>query len=154
MLKKIALGYAKVFRTLVKALIVLAASFALTFSVVYPLWRFALSSPKTYTVTVLSLFCAALVGTIFFRLQKRIKNAADNIEEKKHIVRTVYKTAAKIMVATGGLFFFFFFILRGTPAAAAASVVIAVILYGIFAFGTDTTQKERTEQNDQNGRAQ
>ena len=58
----------KKFITFISVLVLLLASLLIAFLVVWPLWKFAVGSPKVYTWTIIGI----MAGLVIFLIVKKI----------------------------------------------------------------------------------
>lgn len=68
---------ASFFSSLLRIILVLAFCLAVTFVVVFPLWKFAVTLPRPYTIFALVLLFCAFVVFVFSRLKSRHKKHKD-----------------------------------------------------------------------------
>lgn len=122
MLKKIARGYKKLFSSTGKIILLAILCLALAFIFVWPLWKWAMISPETYSWILIALI-AVLAG---FGIYKSIKNTG--------IISFLQKTS-KILVILAGVFFCIFFVLKGHRLISLVILIADFIIYGILAFG-------------------
>jgi len=70
--------YMKKFRSFLSFILIMLACLAAAFIIVWPLWKFATTNAKAYTITVLCL----LALWIIFLIVRKIKNKTDKRNEK------------------------------------------------------------------------
>ena len=144
MLKKIASGYGRLFSSVAKIFLLAALCLGLSFTIVYPLWKWAISSPTSYSWAVFALVCAALVYFIVRSIKKNGVNAS-------------LLTFAKQVVVLGGLCGCVFFVLHGQRILALVCFIAMFIVYGILAFGfhgnTRTSKKAAVTANNESKEA-
>jgi len=122
MIKNIAKGYRSLITSTVKILLLIAVCAGLGFAIVYPLWKWATVSPKSYTIACLCLLAAAAV---FIAIKSFLRLGA-----KKWFVRI-----AKLITIFAGLGFIIFSVIRGNRIAAIAAIPAVFIIYGLLAIG-------------------
>ncbi|MBQ1593158.1 MAG: hypothetical protein II103_03595 [Treponema sp.] len=122
MIKNIAKGYKSLIASTVKILLLIAVCAGLGFSIVYPLWKWATISPKSYTTACLCLLAAA---ALFLAVKSFLRLGA-----KKWLVRL-----AKLLTVFAGLGFITFSVIRGNRLAALVAAPLVFILYGLLAIG-------------------
>lgn len=122
MIKKIAHGYGRLFSSILKIVFLAAICLGLSFIVVYPLWKWALSSPTSYTGAILVL---ALIFIVYATVKAIKKNG----------VMKFLHALSKILVILGGLTGCILFVLNGRRLIALAVLVATFIIYGVLAFG-------------------
>lgn len=122
MLKKIARGYRKLFSSTGKIILLALLCLALAFIFVWPLWKWAMTSPDTYSWILIALIAVLAV----FGIYKSIK--------KSGLISFLQKSS-KILVILAGIFFGIFFVLKGHRLISLTVLAAAFILYGILAFG-------------------
>ena len=74
---KLSAFFVSFFSSLLRIIIILAFCLAVTFAVVFPLWKFAVTFPRPYTVFALVLVFCAFVVFVFSRLKSRHKKHKD-----------------------------------------------------------------------------
>lgn len=122
MLKKIASGYVRLFSTLGKIIALAAVCLGVAALVVYPLWKWALSSPLSYSWAVIIIIGAGLIAAI---VKKSITSGPV----------LFLRRLAKFVVVVGGMCGCIICVLKGKRIAALIILLAIFILYGILAFG-------------------
>jgi uncharacterized membrane protein len=122
MIKKIANGYGRLFSSTAKVVLLASLCLGLSFIIVYPLWKWAISSPSSYSWAVLALVC---IGIVYLVVRSIKKNGA----------LPFLHGAAKVLVVLGGLCGCVFFVLNGKRILALVCLAATFVLYGILAFG-------------------
>lgn len=121
-------GYKMLFLSILKLLALATLCVVLSFAVVFPLWKWALSSPKSYTYCMLAL----LALTVISFLARRIK---------KHGIRPFLRGLLRVLVIAGGIALSVFCVLSGLRFAALLVLAAMFIASGILASGAN--KKER-----------
>lgn len=60
----------KIFKAILKALILIGACFLFAFVIVYPLWYFAVHKPNIFTITVLLLFGIVFTAYLVAKIKR------------------------------------------------------------------------------------
>lgn len=66
--------------SILRFLLILAGCFACAFIVVWPLWKFATSNGKAYTITVLAAAAVLLILAIVRKIRQKIKDKHEKSE--------------------------------------------------------------------------
>ena len=119
---RIASGFKKLTSSLGKILILSAICIAMALGVAYPLWKWATTSPKSYTAAMLVIMGLLLLLLI---IRTAIKKGPKNF---------VF-FALKLAVIAGGLGGTVFFILKCYRLAALIVFLVAGIIYAILSLG-------------------
>ena len=122
MIKKLSGGFKKLTSSLGKLIVLALICLALALGIVYPLWKWATTSPKSYTIALLAIF-AALFVVLIIRTAVR--------KGPKMFLFFILKLAAVI----GGVGGAVFFILNSNRIAALIVFIAAVIIYAILSLG-------------------
>src|SRR5574344_1890955 len=122
MIKKIANGYGRLFSSTAKVVLLASLCLGLSFIIVYPLWKWAISSSSSSSWAVLALVC---IGIVYLVVRSIKKNGA----------LPLLHGAAKVLVVLGGLCGCVFFVLNGKRILALVCLAATFVLYGILAFG-------------------
>jgi hypothetical protein len=133
MIRKIISGYRRLLGAFVKIVAIVAACVGFGSLLVYPLWFFATTRPRAYTLVVFFFLLAALAVFVAGRLRAGLKGASK--EERRKKLTAWALGAAKVSVVILGACAAIAFVLRGTRPAALAAAVLAAALYGVCAFG-------------------
>lgn len=139
MLKKIASGYGKLFFSIGKILLLAVLCIGLSFIIVYPLWKWALSSPNSYSLTILVLF---FVLVIYWMIKKiKTQGALDFL-----------KGLSKVLIIIGGISGCVISVLNSKRILALVIFVATFVIYGILAYGfkddNKTSNKKSEAKND------
>jgi len=134
MLKKIASGYGKLFYSIIKIILLAFLCFGFSFIIVYPLWKWALSSPNTYSIAILFL----LVAFICFTIIKRIRKQGALISLQRF---------AKVFIILCGISGCIFSVLQNKRILALIILIAAFIIYGILAYGLKDIKKTSKVEN-------
>lgn len=124
MIHNIARGYSKLLISAAKVLLLLSFCALLGAAIVYPLWKFATTSPAVYTYTVLVI----AMGILAFLLVKKIKTAG---------AKTVLMHFAQFSVIIGGIIAAIALVLHGKRLFAIPVCALAIIVYGVLSFGRE-----------------
>ncbi len=122
MIKKLSGGFKKLTSSLGKLIVLALICLALALGIVCPLWKWATTSPKSYTIALLAIF-AALFVVLIIRTAVR--------KGPKTFLFFILKLAAVI----GGVGGAVFFILNSNRIAALIVFIAAVIIYAILSLG-------------------
>ena len=122
MLKKIARGYKKLFSSAVKVFILLALCIALALLLVFPLWKWASLSPKTYTLVLGILIVLALLW-IFVRSIMRLG------------AKNVLMRCTKTFVLLAGIALSIYFVFKSNRVLSLIVLLVVFGIYGMLAFG-------------------
>lgn len=122
MLKKIADGYRKLFSTTAKIILLAALCLAVSFVCVWPLWKWAMASPSTYSI-FLAVLASILVILVIYK------------SIKKRGINSFLITLIKLLIVAGGISGCIILVLKGHRLISLAVLFAAFILYGIVAFG-------------------
>ncbi len=117
---RIASGFKKLTSSLGKILILSAICIAMALGVAYPLWKWATTSPKSYTAAML-----VIMGLLLLIIRTAIKKGPRNF---------VF-FALKLAVIAGGLGGTVFFILKCYRLVALIVFLVAGIIYAILSLG-------------------
>lgn len=122
MLKKIAAGYKKLFSTAAKIVLLALLCLAISFIFVWPLWKWAMTSPSSYS-TLLLILVALLLLWCFYR------------SIRKNGINAFLLNGLKLLIILGGIAGCILLVLKGHRIISLAVLFAAFILYGIVAFG-------------------
>ena len=135
MLKKIASGYGKLFSSIGKIILIAVLCIGLSFIIVYPLWKWALSSPNTYSFTILALF---FVLAIYWMIKKiKVQGAL-----------AFLKKLAKVLVILSGIICCTISVSTYLATLAAVILAAAFIIYGILAYGFKDENKTSNKKSE------
>jgi len=122
MLKKIAAGYGKLFSNAAKIIVLAALCLGISFIIVYPLWKWSMAAPASYSLFILALLCGLLLYIVCRSVKKN---------GFQHVLFTLLKIAVVALGVVGCVFF----VLRAQRLVALGCLVVTFVLYGILAFG-------------------
>ena len=122
MIKKLTGGFKKFTSSLGKFLVLAAICLALALGIVCPLWKWATTSPSSYTTALLIILAALFVLLV-------VKTAI------KKGPKGFLFFALKFIVAIGGISASIFFILKSNRVMALIVFIVAVIIYAILSLG-------------------
>lgn len=122
MIKNIAKGYQKLFFSAVKLLALILFCTLIGFAFVFPLWKWASSSPSSYTIACIVCIFLVLAYIAFASLKKL------------GLKRWLF-TLAKLLTIASGLSIAILSVLKGNRILALATIPIAFIIYGLLSFG-------------------
>lgn len=145
MFSKIIKGYKNLFLSLAKIILLLLLCALCGAVLVFPLWKLAVSKPELYSVIVGVLLCLGICYMIFRKTRKYITQGQPEKEERKDRVRRILVLTGKILVCLLGISALFVSVLAGQIVAAVVSVLLTALLYGILAFGINTTRTTSDE---------
>ena len=128
MIKNVFKGYKKLFSTIGKIILLTAVCLATGFCIVFPLWKWATSSPKSYTLAILIIALAFF----FFLIIKKLLSSPKKIFLQRLL---------RIIVILGGLALCIVSVMTGHRIIALAVLVLTFLLYGILAFGLKSSEK-------------
>ena len=114
-------------RKIVFLLALVAASAALGFVISWPLWLFATSARRAYTVTVLALAGAGIIFVVF-RAIRRSRGATRDPGRPRRTLLSVILTFLMVVVGLAGAYLAAAFLARGLLVIAAADIVVWVVL--------------------------
>ena len=139
MIKNIARGYRKFISIVGKVLLLAALSLVLGVCIVFPLWKWASSSPKIYSWFVLGLLVAGAVYMIFVLLKKKGGTR-------------FFIGLAKILLVAGGISFSIYMVLNSNRIVAAVVFVLTFVLYGVLsAISTSVLNKRKQSSRENQG---
>ena len=128
MIKKIAYAYKKLLTALLKVLALVAACFIVGIGIVFPLWKWATTSPSSYTAVVTLLIIAAL---IYWLVKKAVAAGPHKTARAALLVAAIVGTAT---AATALL-------MHGLRVPALITVIImAFVIFGVIASGKNKTK--------------
>lgn len=116
MLKKLATGSRKFFSAVGRIVLLAATCFLLGIGIVLPLWKWASSSPATYTWFVLGLICVGIIFAIVCAFKK------------KGPLATVFGLL-KVLLIVGGLALAVYFVLNSNRILALIVLAVTVVLF-------------------------
>ncbi|MCM1320958.1 MAG: hypothetical protein NC041_02135 [Bacteroides sp.] len=128
-------GYARMFSLLGKILFLLFFCSAFSFLVVFPLWKWAVVFPRSYTAAVLSFAGLFILFRIIRSVCMYVCNEQFSSAEKKNKIRNILRKLLQACIAAASAAVFAYCILHGQCVAAVFSLAIGIILYGLCAFG-------------------
>ena len=122
MVKNIARGYGRLFKSAGKILLLLSLCIALGCVIVFPLWKFATALPGVYTAVVLAVISLLLL----YLLVKKISTAG---------FKQVLLVALRILLIASCLFACVRLVLGGKRLLALPVLALTFVVYGILSFG-------------------
>jgi hypothetical protein len=134
MIRNIISGYGRLLGALARIAVIVAACVGFGSLLVYPLWFFATTRPRAYTLVVFLALFAALAVFVAGKLRAGLKGASKEARRKK--LTAFARGAAKAAVVVLGACAAVFLVLRGMRAFALVSAVLTVALYGACAGGS------------------
>lgn len=132
MIKKIAHGYSRLFSSVAKIIILAGLCLFLAVIIVYPLWKWALAAPKTYSAAVITVAAAGFI----YLLAQRIRRQG---------ALTVLRRFLKLLVVVGGLTGCIECVLHAHRIASLIVLAVTFVVYGILAFGFRDKQDNATQ---------
>jgi phosphatidylserine synthase len=135
MIKNIARGYGRLFKSAGKILLLLSLCIALGCVIVFPLWKFATALPAVYTAIVLAVISLILL----YLIAKKIRTAG---------FKQVLLAALRILLIASCLFLCAWLVLSGRRVLALPVLALTFVLYGILSFGI----REKNAQNEADSR--
>ena len=121
MIKKIILGYKNLFLTASKLLLLLFLCAGAGALVVFPLWKFATSSPRAYTLFIL----VVAAGVVLALIARSIKKSG---------VKSFAKSLLKFLILAGGISLCAALVFAGKRFFALPVLIAMIFLYGLVAF--------------------
>ena len=128
MIKRIFKSYQKLFSSLTKIFILLLCCFCICLALVFPLWKWAQYSPKSYTILLLSFIAILLL----FVLIKSIKRRG---------IKVWLFRLTKILIITIGFLGIISSVFNGKRVLALLCLLALFFLYGIILIGTKKNEK-------------
>ena len=128
-------GYARMFSLLGKILLLLFFCTAFSFLVVFPLWKWAVVFPRSYTAAVLSFAGLFILFRIIRSVCIYVCSEKISSAEKKNRIRNILRKLLQLCIAAAAAAVFVYCILYGRRIIAVFALVIGIILYGLCAFG-------------------
>src|SRR5574344_1183056 len=135
MLKKIANGYGKLFSSIGKILLLAALCLGLSFIIVYPLWKWALSSPNSYNWTILALFFVLVIYWIIKKV--KVQGAL-----------AFLKKLTKVLIILAGIICCVISVLNSKRILALFILVATFVIYGILAYGFKDGNKTSNKKSE------
>lgn len=132
MLKKIASGYKKLFSSTAKIILFAVLCLAIAFVFVWPLWKWAMTSPDSYS-WVLAVLIILLAGWAIFK------------SIKKNGIHSFIINTLKLLIIAGSIAGCVILVLKGHRIISLVVLLAAFIVYGIVAFGIKN--KKTPEKN-------
>ena len=134
MIQKIIQGYKNLFSSTGKLflLLLLCTLFAVAF--VFPLWKFAMTYPKAYTFTILSILGLSLI----FILIKKIRKSG--IKIFAHLL-------LKFFTIIAGLTCIVILVFHGKRLFAVPVAIAVFFIYGLISFGFKKSTKSEQEND-------
>lgn len=127
-------GYARMFSLFGKILFLLFFCTVFSFFVVFPLWKWAVVSPHSYTIAVLSFAGFFVLFKIICSICMYVCSEKIPSAEKKNRIRNILRKFLQLCIAAAAVAVFVYCVLHGQRIAAVFSLVIGIILYGLCAF--------------------
>ncbi|MDR3312024.1 MAG: hypothetical protein LBS64_02700 [Spirochaetaceae bacterium] len=138
MIKQIVAGYKRSLTLLAKVLFLLAGCFLIGFFLVYPLWAFAVTQPSLYTVCVLGLLVVLGIVLLERKIGSLLRGARNGVE-KRTVLWNFCASGAKIISILAGVCGFVYFVVQDAKIVAIVWLFAALLLHGVFAYGTRKT---------------
>lgn len=130
MIKKILVGYASIFRSLGRFLLLMVVCIGIGFLIAYPLWKLADSNSELYTV----LFCIIFGTILIIFIASRVRVAF-----KRNPHRFLFSLLRKSIVIAG-ICISVALVLAWHRIAALFAILGTIAVYGMIAFGTRQEQ--------------
>lgn len=134
LLHNIISGYGRLLLTAGKVVFLLIICLGMGALIVLPLWKWATSSPSTYTAVVLTAAILSVCISIALRLVRYV-NSADTPAERRSNLLHVIRVFLSVLILLSGVAFCVVSVLADRKPLAAVCFILLIVLYGAIAFG-------------------